>query len=104
MTEPERQKKVDAQLRRKGLVLDDPEVREAMERPGEEGMRFLPVRVNRCGSSVMKKRMRPVRPACGWASPLSARRRLTTSAVVAAESTIWTSGPTTLRMAAASMG
>ena len=50
MTEAERQKKVDAQLRRKGLVLDDPEVLEAMERPGEEGVRFLPVRVNRAGA------------------------------------------------------
>lgn len=64
----------------------------------------LPVRVNRCGSSVMKKRMRPARPDCGWVSPFSARRRFTTSAVVAAESTMRTSGPTTLRIEAASMG
>ena len=41
---------MDAQLRRKGLVLDDPEVLEAMERPGEEGVRFLPERVNRAGA------------------------------------------------------
>ncbi len=46
MTETERRKKVDAELRRKGLVLDDPDVLAAMEHPGEEGIRFLPVRVS----------------------------------------------------------
>lgn len=50
MTEEERRRKVDAALRRKGLVLDDPAVLEAMERPGEEGIRFLPLRVTRSGS------------------------------------------------------
>ena len=46
MDEAERRKKADAELRRKGLVLDDPEVLEAMEKPGEEGIRFLPVKVS----------------------------------------------------------
>ena len=50
MTEEERRRKVDAALRRKGLVLDDPAVLEAMERPGEEGIRFLPLRLTRSGS------------------------------------------------------
>ncbi len=49
MTEEERRKKADAALRRRGLVLDDPDVLEAMERPGEEGIRFLPIRLNRAG-------------------------------------------------------
>ena len=50
MTEEERRRKVDDTLRRKGLVLDDPAVLEAMERPGEEGIRFLPLRLTRSGS------------------------------------------------------
>lgn len=50
MTEEERRKKVDAELRRRGIVLDDPEVLSAMEELGEGGPRFLPVRVNRAGA------------------------------------------------------
>ena len=50
MTEEERRRKVDAELRRKGIVLDDPEVLSAMEELGEGGPRFLPVRVNRAGA------------------------------------------------------
>ena len=46
MSEEERRRKVDAELRRKGLILDDPEVLEAMEHPGEGGIRFLPVKVS----------------------------------------------------------
>lgn len=46
MPEEERRKKIDAELRRKGLLLDDPEVLAAMEAPGEEGFRFLPVRLS----------------------------------------------------------
>ena len=38
---------VDRELRRSGLVLDDPQVLEAMEHPGEEGYRFLPLKVSR---------------------------------------------------------
>ena len=49
MSEEERRKLVDKQLRRKGLVLDEPEVLAAMERVGEEGIRFLPVKINRSG-------------------------------------------------------
>ena len=50
MTEEERRRKVDAELRRRGIVLDDPEVLSAMEELGEGGPRFLPVRVNRAGA------------------------------------------------------
>ena len=46
MDEAERRKRADAELRRRGLILDDPEVVEAMESPGEEGLRFLPLRVS----------------------------------------------------------
>lgn len=45
MTEEERRGAVDRELRRKGLVLDDPAVLEAMEHPDGEGIRFLPVKV-----------------------------------------------------------
>ena len=46
----ERKRQVDAQLRRRGILLDDPEVIAAMEELGEDGPRFLPVRVNRAGA------------------------------------------------------
>ena len=46
MTERERQKQTDAELRRHGLILDDPEVLEAMEAINEGGPRFLPVKVS----------------------------------------------------------
>ena len=49
MTEEERQKEVDRQLRRKGLVLDDSAVLEAMEH-GDEPPRFLPLRVSKAGA------------------------------------------------------
>lgn len=49
MTEEERRRRVDAELRRKGLLLDDPEVLSAMEQPGEEGIRFLPLRLTKGG-------------------------------------------------------
>ena len=35
---------------RKGIVLDEPEVLAAMEEPGEVGIRFLPVKVNKAGA------------------------------------------------------
>ena len=47
MSEVERQKEVDKQLRRKGLVLEDGEVLSAMEH-GED-FRFLPLKVKRSG-------------------------------------------------------
>lgn len=50
MDEAERRKKVDSELRRHGLVLDDPRVLQAMERPGEEGIRFLPVKQAKSGA------------------------------------------------------
>lgn len=43
MSEEERQKAADKQLRRNGLLLDEPEVLDAMEQPGEKGYRFLPL-------------------------------------------------------------
>ena len=46
MTEEERRKQTDAELRRHGLLLDDPDVLEAMEAMGEHGPRFLPVKVS----------------------------------------------------------
>lgn len=50
MSEEERRKLMDKQLRRKGLVLDEPEVLSAMECPGEEGIRFLPVKLGKNGN------------------------------------------------------
>ncbi|MGI6498289.1 MAG: PD-(D/E)XK nuclease family protein [Oscillospiraceae bacterium] len=47
MTEEMRQSKVDAALRRKGLLLGSPQVLEAMEHCKETGARFLPVHVSR---------------------------------------------------------
>lgn len=47
MSEEDRRRAVDKELRRHGLLLNDPEVLAAMERPSEDGIRFLPVRVSR---------------------------------------------------------
>ena len=46
MDEAQRRREADAELKRRGLVLDDPEVVEAMEPLGPEGARFLPLRVS----------------------------------------------------------
>ncbi len=46
MSEEERRRAVDQELRRRGLLLDDPEVLGAMEHPGEGGIRFLPLKVS----------------------------------------------------------
>ena len=46
MSREEIRRRADAELRRRGLVLDDPEVLAAMEHVGAEGPRFLPVRVS----------------------------------------------------------
>ncbi|MEG1720761.1 MAG: PD-(D/E)XK nuclease family protein, partial [Pseudoflavonifractor sp.] len=43
MTEEAQRKEVDKELRRRGLVLDDPAVLAAMEHYGSEGIRFLPL-------------------------------------------------------------
>ena len=46
MGEEERRRIADSELRRHGLILDDPEVIDAMETPGAQGLRFLPLRVS----------------------------------------------------------
>ena len=46
MSEPVRRKLIDRELVRRGLILEEPAVVEAMEEPREEGIRFLPVRVS----------------------------------------------------------
>ena len=50
MDRRERQKQMDKVLKRKGLLLDEPQVLDAMERAGEDGIRFLPLRVSRDGT------------------------------------------------------
>ncbi len=50
MDQKERRKQTDKALKRRGLLLDEPEVLAAMEQPGEEGLRFLPLRVSRDGT------------------------------------------------------
>lgn len=47
MSEEQRQKAVDKELQRRGLVLDDPDVLGAMEAAGAEGYRFLPLKVSK---------------------------------------------------------
>ncbi len=51
MTEEQRRKLVDDELRRHGLVLDQQAVLEAMEQPGEGKLRFLPVTLKKDGYS-----------------------------------------------------
>jgi len=48
MTEEERRKAVDRELKRRGLVLDDAQVLDAMEH-GDKGIRFLPLRMSKDG-------------------------------------------------------
>ena len=45
-------KQVDRELTRSGLVLDDPEVLDAMEKPGERGYRFLPLKVSKTTGEI----------------------------------------------------
>ncbi|MCI8303286.1 MAG: ATP-dependent nuclease subunit B, partial [Lawsonibacter sp.] len=47
MSGEELQKQVDRELRRSGLVVNDPRVLEAMEARGAEGYRFLPLKVSK---------------------------------------------------------
>lgn len=49
MEEKERRRQTDKALKRRGLLLDEPEVIAAMEQPGEDGIRFLPLRVSKDG-------------------------------------------------------
>ena len=51
MSEEQRQKAVDKELVRRGLVLDDPEVLSAMEQGGE-GYRFLPLKVSKSTGKI----------------------------------------------------
>ena len=46
ITEAERRRAVDQELRRKGLILNEEPVLTAMEHPGSGGIRFLPVKVS----------------------------------------------------------
>lgn len=45
-------KAVDKELVRRGLVIDDPAMLAAMERPGAEGYRFLPLRLSKTSGQV----------------------------------------------------
>ena len=45
-------KQLDKELTRSGLVLDDPAVLEAMEKPGERGYRFLPLKVSKTTGEI----------------------------------------------------
>lgn len=51
MTEAQRRKLVDDELRRHGLVLDQQAVLEAMEQPGDGKLRFLPITLKKEGYS-----------------------------------------------------
>ncbi len=50
MAEEDRLAKVNKELTRSGLVLDDPDVLEAMEHAGPKGLRFLPLKVKKDGT------------------------------------------------------
>jgi ATP-dependent helicase/nuclease subunit B len=52
MSDQERQKKLDKELTRSGLVLDRPEVIQAMEQAGEGGYRFLPLKVSKTTGTI----------------------------------------------------
>ncbi|MCC8122993.1 MAG: exodeoxyribonuclease V subunit gamma [Oscillospiraceae bacterium] len=52
MTDAERRRKVDRELCRKGLILDDPDVLAAMEHIGEGDFRFLPVRLSKTTGAI----------------------------------------------------
>lgn len=52
MSEEERRREVDRDLRRRGLLLDNPEVIAAMEQPGEDGIRFLPLKVSASSGAI----------------------------------------------------
>lgn len=52
MSGEELQKKVDRELVRRGLVVNDPRILDAMETRGADGYRFLPLKVNKRGGDV----------------------------------------------------
>ena len=52
MSDEELKKKVDRELTRSGLVVNDPKVLDAMEPRGEKGYRFLPLRVSKTTGEI----------------------------------------------------
>ena len=52
MSEEELRKRVDRELTRSGLVVNDPQVLEAMEETGEDGFRFLPLKVRKSTGEI----------------------------------------------------
>ena len=52
MSDEELRKKVDKELVRSGLVVDDRRVLDAMEQQGEKGYRFLPLRVTKSTGEI----------------------------------------------------
>ena len=52
MSDEQWRQRLDKELTRSGLVLDDPSVLEAMERPGEKGYRFLPLKVSKTTGEI----------------------------------------------------
>ena len=52
MNDEELQKKVDKELTRSGLVVDDPRVLDAMEERSERGYRFLPLKVSKSTGQI----------------------------------------------------
>lgn len=52
MTDEAWRKQLDRELTRSGLVLDEPAVLSAMEEPGEQGYRFLPLKVSKSTGAI----------------------------------------------------
>ena len=52
MTEQQWRKELDKELKRSGLVLNDPDVLRAMESTGEDGYRFLPLKVSKSTGAI----------------------------------------------------
>ena len=52
ISDEELRKRVDRELTRSGLVVDDPQVLNAMEVQGENGYRFLPLKVSRSTGQI----------------------------------------------------
>ena len=52
MDDEQLQKQLDKELVRSGLILNDPEVLQAMEDAGEDGYRFLPLRVSKSTGKI----------------------------------------------------
>lgn len=52
MTQEQWRKQMDKELTRSGLILDDPQVLEAMEQAGNQGYRFLPLKVSKTTGEI----------------------------------------------------